>query len=404
MHILDKILQIITIKRRVFRIDDGILSYRRDGVNPKDFVNRLFQEAVRLRASDIHIEHQIKQLRIRMRIDGLLMETEDVKLELGAGIVSRLKVMSQLDIGEKRKPQDGAMTVRTGNHQLDIRISTLPTFHGEKVVLRILDRHATLFTFAELGFTTDQQSTIHRFMARKSGLLIVTGPTGSGKTSTLYSLLQTINHVEKNIVTLEDPIERQLDGINQVQIQLKGGFTFAEGLRAILRQDPDVMMVGEIRDLETATIAIRAALTGHLVLSTLHTVDGVSAIMRLLDIGIEPYRVAAALNGVIAQRLVRLKCEPCTGIGCPRCKLSGAYGRTGIFEVISAEDETFQRMIIEKKARTEWRSYLEKRGLVSLKQALLVLYQKEKISKGELIQVMNDVDTSEMEHGALRSF
>jgi type IV pilus assembly protein PilB len=324
-----------------------------------NLVNYAIVQAVTQGASDIHIEPGQKSTSVRFRIDGSLREVMKPRKDLHAAIISRIKVMSKLDIAEHRHPQDGRLHVRMNRRDVDLRVSTLPTVLGEKVVMRVLDRRNVTFDLNQLGMPDESLKTTHRMLARPHGLVLVTGPTGSGKTTTLYSAIELIKGIERNIITVEDPVEYQLELINQVHVQSDTGVTFAKALRSILRQDPDVIMVGEIRDRETAEIAIQAALTGHLVLSTLHTNDSVSAITRLIDMGIERFKIAAALVGVVAQRLVRNLCPDCRETyypaaklleemhyegdvrhpfarsrGCSQCFESGYRGRSGIYELM----------------------------------------------------------------------
>jgi type IV pilus assembly protein PilB len=324
-------------------------------------VNEMFAEAVRQDASDIHVEPQREDLRIRYRVDGLLREVMTVPKRVTAAVSSRIKVMSGLDIAERRKPQDGRARLQVDDLVIDARISTLPTVHGEKVVIRLLSRGDNVPALGQVGLESRQLETLLAGLIAPQGLVLITGPTGSGKTNTLYSAIQQIRSAARNIVTLEDPVEISLAGINQVQVSERTGMTFARGLRAVLRQDPDIVLVGEVRDLETADLALQASLTGHLVLTTLHTNDAVSAITRLVDMGSEPFLVASSLTMVVAQRLVRKPCRSCAapylpsprtlellglgmgdlagatpmqGKGCPDCGESGYRGRTGLFEVL----------------------------------------------------------------------
>ena len=324
-----------------------------------NLVNYAIIQAINQGVSDIHIEPGEKATSIRFRIDGSLRETMKPRKDLHAAIVSRIKVMAKLDIAEHRQPQDGRLHVRVNRREIDLRVSTLPTVLGEKVVMRVLDRQSLSFDLNRLGMPEPSLEIAHRMLRRPHGLVLVTGPTGSGKTTTLYSAIESIKGIERNIITVEDPVEYKLELINQVQVHTDTGMTFAKALRSILRQDPDIIMVGEIRDRETAETAIQAALTGHLVLSTLHTNDSASAITRLVDMGIEPFKISAALVGVIAQRLVRNLCEHCretyyppVGVleqlghqestrhpfaiarGCSQCFESGYRGRTGIYELL----------------------------------------------------------------------
>ena len=334
-------------------------------------VNLLIAKAVEGRASDIHIEPFEGKLRVRYRIDGVLMDTESPPKRLQAAVISRVKLMAKMNIAERRLPQDGRIRMEVGGKDLDIRVSTVPTIYGESVVMRLLDRASVLLGLDELGFPEEAQHKFEALIRRPHGILLVTGPTGSGKTTTLYAALREINSVERKIITIEDPVEYQLEGVNQIQVKPKIGLTFASGLRHIVRQDPDVILVGEIRDRETAEIAIHAALTGHLVLSTLHTNDAAGAITRLLDMGIEDYLVSSTLVGVLAQRLVRRICSNCKapyvpeegafqhpavgtrglrlfkGRGCPECHFTGYFDRMGIFELLVMEED-LQRLILEK--------------------------------------------------------
>ena len=328
-------------------------------------INALFTEAIRENASDIHIEPYENRLRIRFRVDGSLREVLQPDRQLAPPIVSRIKVMAKLDIAEKRLPQDGRISLRLGGRAVDVRVSTIPSGTAEKVVLRLLDKQTERLDLAELGMPEPLRNRVERAIQRPHGILLVTGPTGSGKTTSLYSMLERLNDHKRNIMTVEDPIEYYLDGINQTQVNTKIGMTFAGGLRSILRQDPDVIMVGEVRDLETAQIAVQASLTGHLVFSTLHTNTAIGAITRLRDMGVEPFLLATSLIGVMAQRLVRLLCthcrqpyeadaaerevldiapgpEPLTlyrARGCARCGHSGYRGRTGIYEYIPVDTD-----------------------------------------------------------------
>ncbi|MCM8805046.1 MAG: Flp pilus assembly complex ATPase component TadA, partial [Candidatus Omnitrophica bacterium] len=323
-------------------------------------VNQIIYRAISMRASDIHLQITEGSLKVRYRIDGILHDIFILPKKFHPPIVTRIKIMSNLDIAEKRIPQDGRTSIKVDSKKIDIRISIIPTFFGESIVLRLLDRTTFLFGLEELGFSEDNYRKFNQLIHSDHGIILLTGPTGSGKTTTLYAALSKINNPGINIVTLEDPVEYNLEGINQIQVNPKVGLTFANGLRSILRHDPNVIMVGEIRDIETAEMAIQASLTGHLVFSTLHTNDASSAIVRLIDMGIEPYLIASSLIGVMAQRLVRLNCPNCSvsekpplqliseigleekdildgkfmkGKGCKKCLNEGYYGRTGIFEL-----------------------------------------------------------------------
>jgi len=321
-------------------------------------VNAMIAQAVEQRASDIHIEPFEKEFRIRYRIDGVLASQSPPPRELKAAIISRVKLMARLNIAERRLPQDGRIKVKTLGREVDLRVSTLPTLYGESVVMRLLDRSATSFYDLEsLGFDAHMLQRMEYYTSIPHGIFLVTGPTGSGKSTTLYSALKRINQTDKKIITIEDPVEYQMDGINQIHVNPQIGLTFAGGLRHIVRQDPDVIMVGEIRDRETADIAIRAALTGHFVYSTLHTNDAPSAITRLTDMGVENYLLTSSLVAVLAQRLVRVICPQCRqpdghattpkgervaafrGAGCDHCFGTGYYGRVGIFELMELNEE-----------------------------------------------------------------
>ncbi|MBI4684105.1 MAG: type II secretion system ATPase GspE [Nitrospirae bacterium] len=326
-------------------------------------LNALFLQAVKERASDIHVEPYEKDLEVRMRVDGILHKVLSPPKIIQDALISRIKIMANLDISEQRLPQDGRIRLLIGGRDIDVRVSVLPTIFGERAVLRLLDRKQGLIGLWEVGLSKSDERVIENLLHRTSGILLVTGPTGSGKTTTLYAALNRIHTEEKNIITVEDPAEYQLKGIGQIQVNPKIGLTFAAGLRSILRQDPDVIMVGEIRDFETAEIAIQASLTGHLVLSTLHTNDAPSAVTRLIDMEVEPFLVTSSLVGVLAQRLVRVICPHCKesykpskselssfipqsssfilyrGHGCDKCNGKGYFGRTGIFELLIVNDE-----------------------------------------------------------------
>lgn len=309
------------------------------------FINAILLDALKQRASDIHLEPFETRLRLRFRVDGILYEQPAPPKQLEAAITSRLKVMARLDIAEKRLPQDGMVKVRVGEREVDIRLSTVPVAEGERIVLRLLNRDSTTLPLTDLGMPGDILAQFKTLLQEPNGIVLVTGPTGSGKTTTLYAGLQQLDTKQRNVLTIEDPIEYQLPDIGQIQVKPKIGLTFASGLRHILRQDPDVIFVGEIRDEETAEIALRASLTGHLVFATLHTNDSASAIVRLADMGLERYLISAALRGVLAQRLVRRLCPNCrvktpngwTATGCPQC-LGGYRGRIGLYELLLVDD------------------------------------------------------------------
>ncbi len=352
-------------------------------------------QAIRDRASDIHFEPDEKGLRARFRIDGFLYESLNLPKQIHPALTSRIKILAEMDIAETRLPQDGNFNVKLEKNGFEIRVSTFPTIYGENVVLRILDQTSPLFRLDELGFSEEVLNQFKQLVRKTSGIILVTGPTGSGKTTTLYALLNMINSKDKNIITIEDPVEYRLPLIRQTQINPKAGITFATGLKSILRQDPDIIMIGEIRDLETSEIAMQAALTGHLVLSTLHTNDAPEAISRLVDIGVEPYLISSSVMGVLAQRLVRAICPDCRvsyqvdpkgmdelggkaanskdpltlyrGKGCKNCKHSGYRGRTGIFELLLVNDE-IKKLISERVSTQVIREVAKKTaGMVPLR-------------------------------------
>ncbi len=347
-------------------------------------INALLTQAIKENASDIHIEPFENRLTVRFRVDGVLREVLQPPRALAPIIVSRIKVMARLDIAEKRLPQDGRISLRVAGRAVDVRVSTIPAGHGERVVLRLLDKQAGRLDLEQLGMQASDQSKMDRLIRKPHGIILVTGPTGSGKTTTLYAALARINDRTRNIMTVEDPIEYYIDGIGQTQVNTKIQMSFARGLRAILRQDPDVVMVGEIRDLETGEIAVQASLTGHLVLSTLHTNTAVGSITRLRDMGVEPFLLASSLIGLLAQRLVRLLCADCKqpyqadasenrvlgldenakttiyrATGCDKCRQTGYRGRTGIHELIEV-DETLRRMIHDNAPEAEMEAYARK--------------------------------------------
>jgi general secretion pathway protein E len=359
-------------------------------------VNLLISKAIENRASDIHIEPFEKDLKVRYRIDGILHDVEAPPKKLKAALISRVKIMSKLNIAERRLPQDGRIKLKVLGRDIDLRVSTIPTLYGESVVMRILDKSNTsLYDIRRLGFPEDSLREFESLIHRPHGIFLVTGPTGSGKTTTLYSALSAINLPDKKIITIEDPIEYQIDGVNQIHVNSQIGLTFAAGLRHIVRQDPDVIMVGEIRDLETAEIAIRAALTGHLVFSTLHTNDAPSAITRLIDMGAEDYLIASSLLGVLAQRLVRVICPSCKseiypvpemldeigfrrgdrrgesdrffeGSGCDSCTNSGFIGRVGIYEMMVMNDD-IRKLTVGKADSNQIRKKALEHGMRSLR-------------------------------------
>ena len=384
-------------------------------INEESVVSRvdaLLKDAIEHRASDIHLEPTRDELRVRFRIDGILVDQQPFSSSLTASIIARLKVLANMDSAERRIPQDGKFHLMHDGNEVDIRVSTFPCLHGEKMVVRILDRMLQTINLDNLGFEPTMLDAFKRLMQRQSGFFLVTGPTGSGKTTTLYATLSLLHNSEKNIVTLEDPVEYSLQGITQAQINLPVGFTFEKGIRSLVRQDPDIIMVGEIRDKITARIAIEAALTGHLVLSTLHTTDAPSAIMRLMDMGIEPFLINAALSGVLAQRLARKLCVDCRttrpatseeksllkqyGIknmnvvyeshGCASCDNLGYKGRMGIFELLEISPELRSLISnnpqfdeIYQQAVTDGMKTLESDGAHKVKEGIISLAEYARI-------------------------
>jgi general secretion pathway protein E len=343
-------------------------------------VNQILARAVDARASDVHIEPAASRLVVRLRIDGAMQEIEAPPLRLRDAVVSRIKIMARLNIAERRLPQDGRMSASVRGTEIDFRVSTLPTVHGESVVIRVLDRDHVALDFAALGFDEHALAELHRILALPFGILLVTGPTGSGKTTTLYTALKTLNTPDRKLMTIEDPVEYQLDGVNQVQVQPHIGLTFAWALRSFLRQNPNIVMVGEIRDLETAQVAVQVALTGHMILSTLHTNDAASGVTRLLDMGVEDYLIVSTVNAILAQRLVRTLCTVCRepyelsielagrlGLalaapatffrahGCPACASTGFKGRTTILEILPMTD-CIRRLVLDRAAAGDIRT------------------------------------------------
>ena len=399
---------------------DMDLTEAAEGASIIKFVNQVLTEAIGLRATDVHIEPFENTLRVRYRIDGVLQEASvasEVK-QFQAAIVSRLKILSKLDIAEKRIPQDGRIKIRISDHEIDVRVSVIPMLYGEAVVLRLLDRSSILLGLNKLGMSDRDLDQTKTILERPHGIILVTGPTGSGKTTTLYAALSQINDVQRKIITIEDPIEYQLHGINQIQVSRKAGLTFASGLRSILRHDPDVVLVGEIRDAETAEIAIQASLTGHLVFSTLHTNDAPTALTRLVDMGIEPYLVASSLEAVAAQRLVRVICPHCKeqlttseitvlkqrfnsklpdvlykGRGCKNCQGTGYRGRIGIFEMMLVTDD-IRSLILENASARDLRRIAAKHGTTSLREDGFRHVREGRTTVEEVLRVTKD-DTFE---------
>ncbi|MCI0339953.1 MAG: type II secretion system ATPase GspE [Planctomycetales bacterium] len=385
--------------------DDSIITLTEEAIAAEDLldvneqapiiklVRMVLFQALKMRASDIHIQPYEQKLAVRYRIDGTLYDMISPPKKIQDAITSRIKVMGKMDIAERRLPQDGRATIRMGDSEVDLRISSVPTSNGERIVIRLLDKGARLYQLEELGLDTDNFKVFNRLIGMSHGIVLVTGPTGSGKTTTLYAGLTKINSGELNVMTIEDPIEYNLPGISQIQVSTKKGLTFASGLRSLLRQDPDVMMVGEIRDKETATIAIQSSLTGHLVFSTLHTNDAPGAVTRLLDLGVEPYLVASTVNAALAQRLVRVICAECReeyeprpeeladiglkldalptgkiarGRGCDRCMKSGYRGRTGIYELLIVND-TVRSQVMRRDAASTIKRVAVENGLMTLR-------------------------------------
>jgi len=352
-------------------------------------LNALLMQAARDGASDIHIEPYERHSSVRFRIDGTLREVVQPNRALHAALISRLKIMADLDIAEKRLPQDGRISLRLGQRAIDVRVSTLPGAHGERAVLRLLDKSQSRLTLASVGMQGPTLQRFEQLITQPHGIVLVTGPTGSGKTTTLYAALQQLDAAHFNIMTVEDPIEYELSGIGQTQVNAKIDLDFAKALRAILRQDPDIIMIGEIRDKETAQIAIQASLTGHLVLATLHTNDAVSAVTRLTDMGVEPFLLSSSLLGVLAQRLVRKICTACQGSGCTDCGHTGYQGRTGIFELLSVDD-TLRERIHSRAAESELLSAAKRQGMTSMREDGEHLVAQGITSAQELLRVTRD--------------
>lgn len=380
------------------------------------FVNQILTEALELRATDVHVEPFESQLRVRYRIDGVLQEANiptSVK-RFQPAIVSRLKILSHLDIAEKRLPQDGRIRLKVSGREIDLRVSVIPMIHGEAVVLRILDRGDTILGLEHLGMSERDNKVFERVLEMPHGIVLVTGPTGSGKTTTLYAALSRINDIERKIITIEDPVEYQLKGINQIQVSSKTGLTFALGLRSILRHDPDVVLIGEIRDHETAEIAVQASLTGHLVFSTLHTNDAPGAATRLIDMGVEPYLVASSVEMVVAQRLVRLICKHCKevdtqadvrklreefsdeipailykGRGCRQCMGTGYRGRAGVFEMMPVTEEV-RLLIMERSTAGALRRVAVEQGMTSLRSDGWRLVREGRTTVDEVVRNTKD--------------
>lgn len=380
-------------------------------------VNLIITRAIEMRASDIHFEPFENQFRVRYRVDGVLHDVESPPNRLQAAIVSRVKIMAKLNIAERRLPQDGRIMLRVKGKEIDFRVSSVPTIYGESIVLRILDKSSIVLDIEKLGFPEDTLNGFNQLIKRPHGIILVTGPTGSGKTTTLYCALEKINSPDKKIITVEDPVEYQLGGVNQIQVKPSIGLTFANALRSIVRQDPDVILIGEVRDAETAEIAIHSALTGHLVLSTLHTNDAPSAITRLIDMGMEDYLLSSTIIGILAQRLIRIACphcqfphEPDPAIlqemggggehpkgwqiievkGCEQCAHTGYWGRSGIFEFLEIDDD-IRKLILEKKdsslikemARKKGMRTLREDGWLKVKQGMTTVFEVLRVTQEE---------------------
>ena len=361
-------------------------------------LNALLTQAARDGASDIHIEPYERHSSVRFRVDGTLREVVQPNRALHAALISRLKIMAELDISEKRLPQDGRISLRIGTRAVDVRVSTLPSAHGERAVLRLLDKSESRLTLEAVGMQGDVLGRFERLVHQPHGIILVTGPTGSGKTTTLYAALQRLDAAQQNIMTVEDPIEYELPGVGQTQVNAKIDLDFAKALRAILRQDPDVIMIGEIRDFETAQIAIQASLTGHLVLATLHTNDAPSAITRLTDMGVEPFLLSSSLLGVLAQRLVRKLCPQCKRqdgegrwqpVGCTHCNQTGYKGRTGIYELL-VTDDAIRSLVHNRAPESELIAAATAQGLRSMRADGLRLIEAGITSEAEVLSVTRD--------------
>lgn len=382
-------------------------------------VNMLITRAVEDGASDIHIEVFESRLKVRYRMDGVLVEADSLPKRLQSPVISRIKIMAKMNIAERRLPQDGKIKLRLLGKDIDLRVSTIPTLYGESIVIRVLDKTTTVITLESLGFPDNILPKFKQMIAQPYGMLLVTGPTGSGKTTTLYGALSRINSTDRKIITIEDPVEYEIEGINQIQVKPKIGLTFASGLRHIVRQDPDVIMVGEIRDRETAEIAVNSALTGHLVFSTLHTNDAPGAITRLLDMGIESFLLASSITGVLAQRLVRVICPHCsteavphrsemerlglsladgpfhTGHGCDQCRSTGYLGRTGIFELMPVTDR-LKALILEEASADILRRQAVEEGMQTLRDAGIGMVKSGVTTIEEVLRITQEQASGEL--------
>ena len=382
----------------------------------EQFVLLIIKEALKRGASDIHLEPLEKRFRIRFRVDGVLQETENPPKRLQPAIISRIKLMSQMSIAEKRLPQDGRIQLELQNRLVDFRVSSVPSAHGESIVMRVLDKESLQLGLGELGLWEDDQANIEELISNPDGVILVTGPTGSGKSTTLYSCLNYLNKPDRKIITVEDPVEYQISGINQVQVRSEIGMTFSAGLRAMLRQAPNIIMVGEIRDLETVEIAINASLTGHLVFSTLHTNDAPSAVSRLRDLGVEPFLISSSVRAIMAQRLVRRVCAECServeldavdqqvlqgdldpkqtaewreGRGCPACNGSGFRGRIGIFEIMTITPE-LESLIYSGGSLADIRHLARSQGMRTMREDGLRKAMKGQTTIGEVLAVTSN--------------
>ena len=416
-HRLDGEVEDISAQAAAESTDDDDLSRVKEVVEDAPIVklvNLLITQAVQERASDIHIEPTERDVRIRYRIDGVLHEKMRSPKNIQSGLISRLKIMADINIAERRIPQDGRVSVRLGEKQVDLRVATLPTVYGEKVVMRILDKSTALLKLSDLGFLEQNYIRFEQSFRKPYGMILVTGPTGSGKSTTLYATLNIVNDAARNIITVEDPVEYRLPGINQCQVNVKAGMTFAAALRSILRSDPDIVLVGEIRDRETATIAIEAALTGHLVLSTLHTNDAATTPTRLVEMGVEPFLVSSALDCVVAQRLARKLCDRCKEpyvpaegelhtagwtefegdipelyrpVGCQYCGRTGYHGRFAIHEVMNVTED-IERLIVDRGHSEDIKKVAVAQGMLTLRQAGLAQVRAGITSIEEVLRVV----------------
>ncbi|MGV8145082.1 MAG: GspE/PulE family protein [Alkaliphilus sp.] len=406
----------VDLEKQLEELEDEIL----DRVNEAPLVrlvNSIIKHAVKSLASDIHIEPFENRVRVRFRIDGELEEIINPSKTTHSAMVTRIKIMGKMNIAEKRIPQDGRIEMSIDNVDIDLRISSIPTIYGEKIVLRILNKSATVLSKKELGFTDENLVRFEKIIANPNGIILVTGPTGSGKTTTLYAVLKDLNQINRNVITVENPVEYRLEGINQIQVNIKANLTFASALRSILRQDPDIIMIGEIRDTETAQISVRASITGHLVLSTMHTNDTASTITRLIDMGIESYLLSSSLVGVIAQRLVRKICQECKtkdeisasrkeklnipeetvlykGMGCQTCNHTGYKGRIAIHEVMLMTEPI--KELIDRGARiTEIKSSSVQDGMITLKQNCIGLVMEGRTTIEEMARIVYSLNTED---------